>query len=98
MAGTYLLSPRAETDLEEIWHYTAERWSVKQAESYTNDIFDTFERLAEGVMVGRPVSVRDGYFKAPTGRHAVYFHRHGDTVVVIRVLHQSMDEERQLSF
>jgi len=98
MAGTYLLSPRAEADLEEIWLYTAERWSVEQAESYTNDIFDTFERLAEQLMVGRLVSVREGYFRALTGRHAVYFSMRGDTVVVIRVLHQSMDVERQLWF
>lgn len=98
MAGAYLLSPRAEADLEEIWHYTTERWSIEQAESYTNDIFDTFERLSDGLTVGRPVSVRDGYFRALTGRHAVYFVMRSDTVVVIRVLHQSMDVERQLSF
>ena len=57
---TYVLSPMAEADLEQIWIYTAQEWSAQQAESYTNDIIDAFEGIATGKKVGRPVSVREG--------------------------------------
>jgi len=30
----YILSPRAQADLDEIWDYTAERWGVDQAEIF----------------------------------------------------------------
>ena len=43
------------------------------------------------------VTVRDGYHKAIVGMHMVYFRRTNDTtIVVVRILHQSMDVERHL--
>jgi toxin ParE1/3/4 len=37
MTGRYVLSPRAQTDLGDIWDYTADRWGLDQAETYTRD-------------------------------------------------------------
>jgi plasmid stabilization system protein ParE len=34
MTGGYILSPRAQRDMVEIWDYTAENWGDDQAESY----------------------------------------------------------------
>jgi len=43
------------------------------------------------------VSVRDGYFKAMVGLHMIYFRESDDgLIVVIRILHQSMDVGRHL--
>ena len=39
MTGRFVLSPRAESDLDEIWDYTAERWGLDQTETYTRDIW-----------------------------------------------------------
>lgn len=36
----YRLTPRAESDLEEIWLYTFKTWSPEQADRYHNDIVD----------------------------------------------------------
>ena len=96
MSLTYVLSPMAEADLEDIWIYTAQEWSREQAEIYTNDIIDTFEALAEGQKKGRPAEIREGYLKAPVGRHSIYFKVRSDTIAIIRILHQSMDVERHL--
>ena len=96
MSMTYVLSPMAEADLEDIWAYTAETWSVEQAEIYTNDIINVFEELAEGQKKGRPIEVREGYVKALIGRHAIYFQVRGEVIAIIRILHQSMDVERHL--
>ena len=96
MSLTYVLSPMAEADLEDIWAYTAGTWSAEQADIYTNDVINAFEELAEGQKKGRPVEVRKGYLKALVGRHAIYFQVRSDVIAIIRILHQSMDVERNL--
>lgn len=90
------ISPLAEADLEDIWLYTVERWSLEQAESYHDSLVSTFSGLATGAKRGRPVTVREGYFKYAVGSHLI-FYRHSDAGIdVIRVLHQRMDIERHL--
>jgi len=34
------LSPLADRDVREIWEYTAETWSERQANAYVDDLFD----------------------------------------------------------
>lgn len=93
----YVLSPAAETDVNNIWDYTVETWGVAQAASYVGDIRDVCAALAKEQHLGRPVAVRDGYHKAPVGMHMVYFRRSNDgVIVVVRILHQNMDAERHL--
>ncbi len=89
--STYRLSPLAEIDLECIWLYTLERWSVTQADSYYADIIEAIEKLASGERQGLKANVRDGYQKYAVRRHFVFFHMSNIGVDVIRVLHQSMD-------
>jgi toxin ParE1/3/4 len=92
----YRLSPLAEVDLEEIWFYTLEHWSLDQADSYHHDLVAAFEALASGEKRGRTVDIRPGYFKHPAGAHMIYFRDHGDWVEVIRILHNKRDVERHL--
>lgn len=47
------LSPRAESDLEAIYDYTAQHWSVRQARSYLKGLGLTLVGLASGRRVGR---------------------------------------------
>jgi toxin ParE1/3/4 len=46
MSG-YVLSPRAQADLDEIWEYTAERWDEDQANRYILDIRDAISSTYE---------------------------------------------------
>lgn len=92
----YRLTPRAETDLEEIWVYTFKTWSMAQADRYHNDIVEVFEGLSAGRLNGRPVDVRDGYLKYPAGAHMVFYRLTDDALVIVRVLHKRMDVERHL--
>jgi toxin ParE1/3/4 len=92
----YRLSPLAEADLEDIWAYTAETWSIEQAERYHADLVAAFEGLASGNRKGRATDIRDDYFKYPVGSHMV-FYRHSDAGIdIIRILHQKMDVSRHL--
>jgi toxin ParE1/3/4 len=53
MSAGYVLSPRAQTDLDEIWDYTASRWGLDQSESYTRDLWNRIERVATTTALGQ---------------------------------------------
>ncbi|MDZ4085779.1 MAG: type II toxin-antitoxin system RelE/ParE family toxin [Tabrizicola sp.] len=89
-------SPSAVADIGAIWDYTAEIWGMDQADRYVDDIRSACLALADGERAGRRVDVRDGYLKYPVGRHLIFFRQDRPGIVVIRVLHQSMDVERHL--
>ena len=88
---SYALSPLAEIDLEEIWFYTFQRWSLAQADSYHRDLIATLNGLASGTKRGCEVDVRPGYLKCPIGSHMIYFRDRDNQIEVIRVLHQRQD-------
>ena len=93
---TLTFSPAAAADIGAIWDYTAETWGMDQADRYVDDIRSACLALADGERAGRRVDVRDGYLKYPVGRHLIFYRQDGTGIVVIRVLHQSMDVERHL--
>ncbi|AOO79524.1 type II toxin-antitoxin system RelE/ParE family toxin [Bosea vaviloviae] len=95
--GGYWLSPLAEADLEEIWLYSFREWSADQADKYHNDIVSAFDGIAAGTKKGRPVDIREGYFKYAVGSH-VFYYKQVDTgeIIIIRILHQRMDANRHL--
>ena len=93
---SYALSPLAEIDLEDIWLYTFQNWSLAQADSYHRDLVMAFEGLASGTKRGRNVDVRPDYLKCPVGSHMIYFRDRDDQIEVIRVLHQRQDETLNL--
>lgn len=94
----FVLSPAARADLDEIWEYTAERWSIEQAERYIRAIVDACQALADGRRAGAAVDhVREGYFKLLVGSHVVFYRRPGPAeTIVVRILHQRMDVATRL--
>jgi toxin ParE1/3/4 len=63
MSG-YLLSPRAQADLEEIWDYSVEIWGTDRAERYVRDLWEGIKYLAANPKRGRSCDeVRAGYRK-----------------------------------
>ena len=96
--NSYRLSPRARDDLEGIWLYTFENWSVQQAASYHADSVDAFERLAKTPRIGRRVDhLRRGYLWYPLGSHFIFDRQtSSDMIEIIHILHQLMDFARHL--
>jgi toxin ParE1/3/4 len=90
------LTPLAEADLEDIWRYTFEQWSLEQANRYHNDLVSTMQALARGDKSGRVCPVRDGYLQYAAGSHILFYRETAGTLDVIRVLHQRMDIDRHL--
>jgi toxin ParE1/3/4 len=93
----YVLSPRAQADIDEIWNFTADRWGDAQAERYIRDIRRAIETAARNPRRCRACDdVRPGYWKYPAGTHMIFFRLIDGGIDVVRILHQSMDFERHL--
>jgi len=94
----YILSPAAQRDLNDIWDYSAERWSPSQANRYVEAIQDACQKLGAGNRRGRQIDdVRPGYWKFAVKSHFLLYRVTGDdTVDVVRILHQRMDTAAHL--
>ena len=93
---TIAFSPAAESDIDAIWDYSADKWGLDQADSYTDALRDACYALAQGTKHGRPAEVLSGFMKYLCGSHVVYFLDYPDHLDVIRILHQRQDAERHL--
>jgi toxin ParE1/3/4 len=95
-ARGYRLYPRALRDLEDIYDYTIETWSRRQAEAYVRQLSEAFGALASGRRVGRDAELGDSIYKLSVGAHIVFYQANEVGIDVVRILHQAMDVERHL--
>ncbi|MDZ7801382.1 MAG: type II toxin-antitoxin system RelE/ParE family toxin [Trueperaceae bacterium] len=94
---TARLRRRAERDLIDIWHYTAERWNEDQADAYLDVIGLAIQQLVLQPEMGvRRDGVRDGYRVFFVDRHAIYYRITPSAVQIVRVLHDRMDPHRHM--
>ncbi len=57
---SYRLSPLAKQDLEKIWLYTLEEWSVEQADMYYHTIIAAIEGLLTRRQIPQPTDILPG--------------------------------------
>ena len=96
----YKISKEAEKDLEKIWLYTFETWSLEQADFYYDLLMDEIEYLAENPKNGIDFSqIRKGYFRSRVKSHFIFYRVSvkSDEIEIIRILHQQMDIDSQLT-
>ena len=92
----FSISQEAYLDLEQIWFYTVDKWSVEQADRYYYLIMDEITYLAKHPQSGQDYShVRKGYFRSQIKSHLIFYkvNRERGEIEVIRILHQLMDIE-----
>jgi toxin ParE1/3/4 len=89
---TYLLTPEAEKDLEDIWLYSYETWSENQANRYIEILEDTFVRLSympeqarELLDFAPPVRI------LPNAKHIIIYRISGEAIVILRILGARQD-------
>lgn len=86
-ARPYRLAPRALEDLEEIWRYTAETWSVAQADRYTDDLARVFETISALPSLARERPEFNPPVRIHTHeRHLVIYALSDDQLVIVRLL------------
>jgi len=96
---SYKLSVKALEDIENIWLYTFENWSLEQADRYIDLIFDEIEYICENPNSGKDFSHgRKGYRFSRVKSHLIFYRfvEMQSNIEVIRLLHQRMDIENRL--
>jgi toxin ParE1/3/4 len=92
------LRPRALHDLESIYKYSLEQWGIARAEAYLTEINRAFEALANHDKLGRDYSrVSADLYAYNIAAHVIFYTPTPPGIVVIRVLHKSMDHVRHLA-
>lgn len=88
----YRLTPAAQADLEDIWLYTAQQWSIEQADRYTDILEDTLYRFLFMPEMARerhefdpPVQIH------PSAQHLIIYRIERDHLAILRVLGAGSD-------
>ena len=93
----FVLSRLAESDLDEIWDYSAERWGREQANKYAGQLRESMRHVALDPSRGQSVMVGIGsYHRYRSGSHVIFYRRTKRGIRIVRILHQSMDHARHL--
>ncbi len=94
----YIISEKANQDIEIIWLYTNQNGSVEQADRYYNLILDEIEFIADNFESCKSVDyIKKGYRASLMKSHIIFYKKSKSNVVeIIRVLHQRMDIEHRI--
>ncbi len=96
--STCIISEKALEDINKIWIYTAENWSVEQADRYYNSILDEVEYISQNFEMALDFGkIRKTYRFSKVKSHLVFFKKNKyNEIEVIRVLHERMDLKNRL--
>lgn len=97
MKSAYEISKLAQQDLEEIWIYTYENWSLSQADKYYRNIIRQFEKICSNPEIGKSIDyVKKGQRTRAIKSHLIVYKILDDKIWIDRVLHERMDIETRL--
>ena len=95
----YIISEKALEDLNNIWIYTAENWSVEQANRYYNLIVDEIEYVSVNFDETKDFNnIRKNYKFSKVKSHLVFYKKTENTEMeVVRILHERMDLKNRIN-
>jgi toxin ParE1/3/4 len=93
----FKITEKAGSDLENIWLYTFQNWSLEQADRYYELIMNDIVFLSENPSAGSIVNhIRKGYRVSRVKSHLIFYKYDPEGfIIVIRILHYSMDIENK---
>ncbi|GAB4229444.1 MAG: type II toxin-antitoxin system RelE/ParE family toxin [Ekhidna sp.] len=95
--GKYRLTNLAVQDLSDIWNYTFDQWSERQADNYHKELTATFESIATNQQGRNYEGIREDLFGFKVNRHIVFYRIISNELVEItRILHERMDLKNRL--
>ena len=96
----YHFTNKAVEDLANIWNYTFETWSERQADTYYNILIESCQKIVEnprlyGVKYDEITEGLRGY---RANKHIIFYQiLQDDEILIIRILHQRMDLKRRMN-
>lgn len=83
---------KALDDLEEIWLYTLQNWSLEQADIYHSLIYKEIDFLARNPAFGKDMGhLCKGYRSSKIKSHLIFYKYSSLEIEIIRILNDSMD-------
>jgi toxin ParE1/3/4 len=84
-------------DLEEIWLYTFQTWSLEQADRYHSLIIKEIDFLATKPGTSRDLQhIRAGYRSSKVKSHIIFYKYSLSEIEIVRILHENMDIPNRL--
>ena len=98
------ITPKAESDLTDVWLYTSDMWSADQADHYLdqfavgmNQLITYHLSLITYPLLGVDYTyVLSWYRRLQVEHHSVYYRVLASEVLVVRVLHAEMDAPKRV--
>jgi toxin ParE1/3/4 len=91
------ISPRALQDIEDIWAYTFEKWSIVQADYYQDEISNALQHFASHPTLGKIVESNGiEYLRIKVHHHLLFCRIQKKLLIVVRILHEKMDTDMHL--
>lgn len=88
----YVLSEIADEDVSEIFDFSFYKFGYKKAVEYLENLEFVFVSLVKTPYLGRNRDeIRIGLFSLPVESHVVFYRIELHKIVVVRVLHKSVD-------
>ncbi|WP_369293116.1 type II toxin-antitoxin system RelE/ParE family toxin [Stappia sp. MMSF_3263] len=83
----YQLTPKALEDLDEVWRYTAETWSLDQADHYIDRLAQAFEMITSMPTLARErTEFEPPVYIHPHQSHLVIYTLTNDRIDIVRIL------------
>lgn len=91
MVVKYRITNLADRDLSEIWGYTFQKWSIKQADKYYDSLIEVFKKIACDPNLGK------NYVGVKFKKHIIFYRKlSSHRIEVVRILHERMNFKREL--
>lgn len=94
-----ILRQEAINDLNDIWIYTLERWSEKQADKYYATLEFFCRQIGKNPELGKGYEgVNSNLLGLRAGKHIIFYKiMSKDEIEIIRILHEQMDLKNRLT-
>ena len=94
-----ILRQKAIDDLNNIWDYTFEKWSEKQADKYYSIIKMACNWIGENPEIGKEYEgISKNLLGIKSEKHIIFYQQvSNDRIEIIRILHERMDLINRLS-
>lgn len=91
----FSVSRAARADLKNVAAYTQKVWGAEQRRIYLKGLDLAFHFLTENPLAGVPCDyIVDGLRKHHFESHTIFYEKVDDEISIVRILHKSMDVER----
>jgi toxin ParE1/3/4 len=95
--AAYRLSAAADADMANIIEFGILRFGLAQVRKYISELEQHLAALAANGSIGRDASeVASGMRRFSFGSHVIFYQPDGTGILIVRILHHSMDVHRHL--